>query len=207
MCVKWCKLNYIGLVSTEKLLPKELPCCTFIPWKVAWFVCFLTVFLCYIYCKMYQCIITMKLYCNCRIAEQLKLQGTSADFIVPRPLLKAGSAGGCCPCLCPVGFWILLRMETPWPLFVELHKVPVAPFLLVVEVLLYSSTTIWCINHSFQFYTVCRLAEDGLFHHPGHLTKMLHSIGPSIGPWCTLLVTGLPLSFAIVISTLWAWQF
>ena len=46
---------------------------------------------------------------------------------------------------------------------VELHDVPVSPFLLHVEVPLNCSTTSWCISHSSQFCTICKLSDGALY--------------------------------------------
>jgi len=47
-------------------------------------------------------------------------------------------------------------------LLVELHKVPVGPFLQPVEVPLDSSMTLWCVSHSSQFRIISKLAEGTL---------------------------------------------
>ena len=39
------------------------------------------------------------------------------------------------------------------------------------------------------------------------IKKMLNRTGPTIDPWCTLLVTGFQLDFVPLIMTLWAWRF
>ena len=46
---------------------------------------------------------------------------------------------------------------------VELHNVPVSPFLQHVEVPLNWSTTIWCISRSSQFCTICKLSDGALY--------------------------------------------
>lgn len=47
--------------------------------------------------------------------------------------------------------------------FVDLHDVPISPFLQPTQVPLNGSTTAWCIGHSSQFCVICQLAECGLW--------------------------------------------
>lgn len=44
--------------------------------------------------------------------------------------------------------------------FIELHEVPIRPFLQSVEVPLKSSTTLWSTKYSSQFCVTCRFSED-----------------------------------------------
>jgi len=48
-------------------------------------------------------------------------------------------------------------------LLVELHEVPVNPFLQPVAVLLDGGTTFWCISHSPQFDVIIKLAKGTLY--------------------------------------------
>ena len=58
--------------------------------------------------------------------------------------------------------------------FVELHEVPVSPFLQLVEVTLHGSTTLWCISDSSQF-VISKLAEGILCLIIQIIIKMLNS--------------------------------
>ena len=70
--------------------------------------------------------------------------------------------------------------------FVELHKIPIGPFLQPLEVPLNGSTTIWYVNHPSQFHIVCELAEASL----GPITQVINAKQYWI-PVLTTLVTGL----------------
>lgn len=89
----------------------------------------------------------------------------------------------------PSSGWIwAAKTETFAFPFVEIHEIPIDPFLQAVKVPLNSGTTIWCISHSSQFCLICDLAAGELLsHHPG-LMKRINSIGPSADPWDTALL-------------------
>ncbi|KAK4810833.1 hypothetical protein QYF61_008805 [Mycteria americana] len=92
---------------------------------------------------------------------------------------------------------------------VELHEVPVSPFLQSVQVPLDGSTTLWHISHSSQICVISKLAE-------GTLCLIIQIINEDVEHdrtqywgqyWGTPLVTGLQLDFMPLITTLWAWPF
>jgi len=69
--------------------------------------------------------------------------------------------------LAPSIYWCLSmsparRVQVSAPPFVELHDVPVSPFLQPVQVSLDSSTTLWRISHSSHFCINRKLAEVAL---------------------------------------------
>ena len=76
-------------------------------------------------------------------------------------------------------------------LLVDLHEVPVSPFLQRDKVPLDGSTTLWRVSHFSQFGVINKLAAGTLC--------------PIIDPWGTLLITGLQLDFVPLITNLWAW--
>ncbi|KAF1440525.1 Zinc finger RNA-binding protein, partial [Pygoscelis papua] len=90
---------------------------------------------------------------------------------------------------------------------VELHEIPIGPFLQPVEVPLDGSTTLWHISHSSQFVSSANLWRVHSAPSSRSLMKVLNRTGPSIDPWCTLLVTSLQLGFILLINTFWAWPF
>lgn len=85
--------------------------------------------------------------------------GTLRSFSV-KPLWSSS-------CLAHSMYWcmdsFLPRCRTwHFPLF-ELYEVPVGPLLQPIEVPPNSSTTIWSIRSSSQFYIICKLAEGELY--------------------------------------------
>lgn len=87
---------------------------------------------------------------------------------------------------------------------VELHRVPVSPFVQLVEVPLDGSATLWFVNHSSKFFVTSRLAE-GTHSVPSSrpLLKTLNKVSycipvilyssHCIDLWGTSLVIGLQL--------------
>lgn len=125
--------------------------------------------------------------------RMMRLEGASGDHIgqPPDQSLKAGISR-----LSSVGLWISPRTEITkhfwltclisltvkiyflmfkWmfymPIFVQfikLHKTFIGPFTQPFEVSLDGSPTIFSINDSSQFYTICKLAEGAQSHYPSH---------------------------------------
>jgi len=92
-------------------------------------------------------------------------------------------------------------------LFVELHEVSVSPFLQPVEVPLDGITPLCCISHSSQCCITSKLAEGALCSIIQIICQEVSSIGPSVEPWGTPLVTCLPLDFVPLFTTLWSQSF
>jgi len=79
--------------------------------------------------------------------------------------------------------------------FVELHEMPVGPFLLPFKVPFNSKSTIWCSSHSSQFCIFCKFADNSLCPPPLSLVKILNGPRSSINLWGTPLVTCFQLEF------------
>lgn len=69
-------------------------------------------------------------------------------------------------------------------LFGKLRKAPVSPILLP-DVPLDGSTTLWSVSHSCQFCVICKLLQVTLFPSSRSLMKRLSRVGPSTDLWST----------------------
>ena len=86
---------------------------------------------------------------------------------------------------------------------VELHEVPVIPFLQPAEVTLNGSMTLWCLSAtSSSFVSLAKPLRLRSVPSSRSLMKMLRSTAPDIDPWGTSLVIGLQLNFIPLITTL-----
>lgn len=86
---------------------------------------------------------------------------------------------------------------------VELHEVPLGPFVRPVAVSPAGSTALWHISRSSQFRVISKLSATS----SRPLMKTLNRTRPSVDPWGAALVTGLQLDFVPLITTLWAQLF
>ena len=86
-------------------------------------------------------------------------------------------------------------------LLVELYEVPASPFLQPTEVSLDGRTNIWSVEHSFQFFITCKLAEGALCPSIQVIRKDVKwYIGPSIDLLGGPLVTVSQLDFVLWFS-------
>lgn len=97
---------------------------------------------------------------------------------------------------------------------VELHRVPLSPFVQLVEVPLDGSATLWFVSHSSKFFVTSRLAE-GTHSVPSSrpLLKTLNRVSycipvifyssPCIDLWGTSLVLGLQPRLVPLNAILW----
>lgn len=82
---------------------------------------------------------------------------------------------------------------------VQLHEIPLGPFLQAVKVPLNGSMTLRCIRN-----IIYELAQDALCPITRSSVKMLNSIEHSTNPWDTLLVTDFQLNLVPLITVLLA---
>lgn len=118
------------------------------------------------------------------------------SFVVHQhPQVLSGKTG-CCK-----HSWSCSSPGTATVPLTELCSIPVCPFLQLAQVPLDGSLTLWCINTSFQFCVICKLADSN-----SSVQNMNDGIDRDWSPnWSlgTPLVTGLQLGFVPLFITLW----
>lgn len=100
----------------------------------------------------------------------------------------------------------MIGVQHTGELLVELHKIPVRPFLQAVEVCLDASMTLWHISHFSQFCVTWKFAE-------GSLCPIIQILSEDVIRDWTPYKGRPPLAivfhqgFGPLIMTLWAWKF
>jgi len=88
--------------------------------------------------------------------------------------------------------------------FVELHEIPVGPFLQLAEVLLNGSTTIWSISNFSKFSFSANWLKVHLVPSARSLMKAqdLHNTGLSNDSWHTQLMSGHLMASVLLVTAL-----